>query len=128
MASVDGSGPYWGARYTRTWFTTLAGIPLLSGIFFAVLGGSDAWIVLAGLAVVITLVLWLVPLSVVSSGGIRLVLQREVVAWADVASVLDPRVGDEEVRIELVDGHVLAVPGVPPRAVPALRRLHGATR
>jgi hypothetical protein len=126
MTSPDGSGPYWGARYTRTWFTTLAELPLLCGIFFAVLGGSDAWIVLAPLAVVIAAALWAVPLSVVSTGGIRLVLQRETVAWPAVAAVLDPRAGDEEVRVELVDGRVIAVPGVPPRAVPALRRLHAA--
>jgi hypothetical protein len=128
MASPDGSGPYWGARYTRTWFTTLAGLPLLAGIFFAVLGGSDAWIVLVPLAVVIVAGIWLVPLSVVSAGGIRLVLGREVVAWSDVAVVLDPRAGDEEVRIELADGRITAVPGVPPRAVPALRNLHAANR
>ena len=128
MASLDGTGSYWGARYTRTWFTTLAGLPLLAGIFFAVLGGSDAWVVLAPLAVVIVAVLWLVPLSVVSTGGIRLVLQREVVAWSDIAAVLDPRAGDEELRIELVDGRIIAVPGVPPRAVPAFRSLHAANR
>jgi hypothetical protein len=124
VAAPDGTGPYWGARYTRTWFTTLAGLPLLAGIFFAVLGGSDAWIVLAPLALVIAAVIWLVPLSVVSTAGIRLVLQRQVVAWSDVAAVLDPRAGDEEVRVELVDGRITAVPGVPPRAAPALRRLH----
>jgi hypothetical protein len=128
MASPDGTGPYWGARYTRTWFTTLAGLPLLCAIFFAVLGGSDAWIVLVPLGVVIVAVIWSVPLSVVSTGGIRLVLRREVVAWPDVAAVLDPRTGDEEVRIELVDGRVRAVPGVPPRITAALRSLHNANR
>jgi hypothetical protein len=126
MTSPDGTGPYWGARYTRTWFTTLAGLPLLAGIFFAVLGGSDAWIVLAPLALVIAALIWSVPLSVVSASGIRLVLQRQVVAWPRVAAILDPRAGDEEVRMELVDGRVIAVPGVPPSAVPALRRLHAA--
>lgn len=124
----NGLGPYRGARYTRTWFTTLAGVPLLCGIFFSVLGGSSAWIVLSVLTVVITAILWLVPLSVVSSEGIRLVLGRETVAWSEVASVLDPRVGDEEVRIELVSGRIRAVPGVPPHAVPALRRLLRANR
>jgi hypothetical protein len=125
---ADGLGPYWGARYTRTWFTTLAGIPLLCGIFFAILGGSSAWIVLAVLTVVIVAAIWSVPLTVVSSRGIRFVLQRELVAWSDVASVLDPRTGDEEVRIAMADGRVRAVPGVPPGTVPALRRLLSAHR
>ena len=128
MASPDGTGAYRGARYTRTWFTTLTGIPLLCGIYFAVLGGSDAWVVLAVLAVVIAAAIWSVPLSVVSPQGVRLVLARETVAWSDVAAVLDPRTGDEEARIELVGGHVMALPGVPPRAVPALRRLHDVRR
>ncbi len=126
MASPDGTGAYRGARYTRTWFTTLTAIPLLCGAYFAVLGGSAAWVVLVVLAVVIAVAIWLVPLSVVSAEGVRLVLGRERVAWPDVAAVLDPRTGDEEARVELVGGRVLALPGVPPGAVPALRRLQTA--
>jgi hypothetical protein len=128
MASSDGTGAYRGARYTRTWFTLLAEVPVLSGIYFAVLLGSDAWVVLAPIAVVIAAALWLVPLSVVSTDGVRLVLGRETVAWRDIAAVLDPRTGDEEARVELAGGRVLALPGVPPEAVPDLRRLWNAAR
>ncbi|MDT7711124.1 MAG: hypothetical protein QOG20_6731 [Pseudonocardiales bacterium] len=121
-------GPFWGARYTRTWVTTLAELPVLSGIYFSILGGTTAWVVLVPLAVVIAAVLWLVPLSVVTTEGIRLVLERRVVPWWYIASVLEPRPGDEEVRLELRDGRILRVPGVPPRTVPELRALHAANR
>jgi hypothetical protein len=101
---------------------------VLSGIYFSILGGTTAWVVLVPLAVVIAAVLWLVPLSVVTTEGIRLVLERRVVPWWYIASVLEPRPGDEEVRLELRDGRILRVPGVPPRTVPGLRALHAANR
>lgn len=124
----SGLGPYWGARYTRTWFTTLAGLPVLCGIYFSVLGGTRAWVVLVPLLVVVVAAIWAVPLAVVGTGGIRLVPARRVVAWTDVASVLEPEPGDEAVRLELVDGRILRVPGVSPSAAPALRCVHAARR
>ena len=63
-----------------------------------------------------------VPLSIVSAEGIRFVLRGEVVP-SQVASVLDPRPGDEEVRIALTNGRIVTVPGAPPIVVPTLRRL-----
>lgn len=119
---------FWGARYTRSWITMLVAIPLLSGIYFSVLGGTSAWIALVPLTVVIVGALWSVPLSIASPEGIRVVLRAEVVPWTLVASVLDPRPGDEEVRMELTNGRILAVPGAPPSAVPTLRRLHAEKR
>ncbi len=124
----SGTGWYRGGRYTRTWFTTLAGLPVLSGVFFSVLGGTRAWIVLVPLLVVIVVVIWAVPLAVVDAGGIRLVMGRRSVRWSDVASVLEPAPGDESVQLELTDGRVLRVPGVPPGAAPALRAVHRAHR
>lgn len=99
------------------------GVPLLSGTYFSILGGTSAWIVLVPLTVVIVGILWAVPLSIVSAEGIRFVLRGEIVPWSHVASVLDPRPGDEEARMELTDGRIVTVPGVPPIAVPTLRRL-----
>lgn len=122
----DGLGAYWGARYSRTWFTTLAGLPLLTGIFFSVLGGTGAWLVLVPLLVVVVAVIWAVPLAVVGADGIRLVLSGRSVPWSRVASVLEPRPGDESVRLELTDGRVLRVPGVPPEAASTLRAVHAA--
>ncbi len=106
----------------------LAGVPLLSGIYFSVLGGTSAWIVLVPLTVVIVGVLWLVPQSIVSEDGIRFVLRGDVVPWSQVASIPEPRAGDEEVRMELVSGRIVRVPGVPPGAAPALREMHAAKR
>lgn len=119
-----GSEIFWGARYTRSWFTLLAGAPLLFGIYMSILQDTSAWLVLAPLTVVILGVLWLVPLAVVSDEGIRMVLRGTTVPWSGVAAVLDPRPGDEVVRLELTDGRVVRVPGVPPGAVPALRARH----
>lgn len=119
---------FWGARYTRSWITMLVAIPLLSGIYVSVLGGTSAWIALVPLTAVVIVALWLVPLSTVSAEGIRLVLRAEVVPWSRVASVLDPRPGDEQVRLELTNGRILSVPGAPPSAVPTLRRLRSEKR
>lgn len=121
-------GTFWGARYSRSWITMLAGVPLLSGIYFSILGGTSAWIVLAPLTLVIVGILWLVPQSIVSTHGIRFVLRGDAVPWSRVDSILEPRPGDEEVRMELVDGRIVRVPGVPPDLAPALRELHVAER
>lgn len=115
---------YWGARYTRSWFTLLAGMPLLFGIYVSILDGTSGWLLLAPLTVVIIGALWLIPLAVVSAEGVRMVLRGTTVPWSGVAAVLDPRPGDEVVRLELTDGRVVRVPGVPPAAVPALRARH----
>lgn len=106
----------------------LAGVPLLSGIYFSILGGTSAWVILVPLTTVIVGILWLVPLSIVSADGIRFVLRREVIPWSQVASIPEPRPGDEEVRLELVNGRIVRVPGVPPSTAPALRELHTANR
>ena len=121
-----GVGPYWNARYTRTWFTVLAGTPVLSAVYFSVLGGTGAWIVLVPLVVVVVTAIWAVPLAVVGTDGVRFVMGRRFVRWTDVAAVIEPRPGDESVRLELTDGRLLRLPGVPPRAAPALRALHEA--
>jgi len=129
VSAAGGPGPdraagwYWGARYTRTWLTTLAGLPLASLIAFSVLEGTPAWLVLLPLTVLIIGAVWLVPLAIVTTEGIELVLRGRVVAWSDVAAVLDPRPGDQQVRVELTDGHILTVSGVAPAAAPALRAL-----
>lgn len=81
------------------------------------------WVALVPVTVLVIGALWLVPLAVTTSSGIRLVFKRVFVAWSDVEWVLDPRVGDEEARVQLTDGHVLTVAGVSPRNVPALRVL-----
>jgi hypothetical protein len=119
---ADGLGWYRGARYSRTWFTTLAGLPLLCTVAFSFLLGSPAWTVLVPLTVVVVATLWLVPQSIVTASHVRLVLRRETIPWSAVRTVLDPRPGDEEARIELTTGRVLTVPGVSCAAVPALRR------
>jgi hypothetical protein len=124
----EGLGPYWGARYTRTWFTTLAGLPVLWGIYFSVLGGTQAWVVLVPLLVVVVAVIWAVPLAVVGGEGVRLLPTGRFVPWSEVASVLEPGPGDESVRLELAGGRVLRVPGVPPGAAPVLRSVHAARR
>jgi hypothetical protein len=121
-------GSYRGARYSRTWLTTLALLPVLSGVYFAVLGGSSAWIVLVPLAVVIVAVVWSVPLSIVGPDGIRLVLLGRTVRWTDITAVLDPRPGDEEVRVQIDGDHLVRLPGVPPEAAPTIRALHAARR
>jgi hypothetical protein len=129
MSGSDGGlGLYWGARYTRSWFTTLAGMPLLSGIYFSVIEGTGTWVVLVSLLVVVVAVLWLVPLAAVGLTGIRLVSARRLVHWTEVASVLEPGADDEAVRLELTGGRVMRVPGVPPSAARALRSLHAAQR
>ena len=126
MTSRKGTGSdiFWGARYTRSWFTLLAGMPLLFGIYVSILDGTSGWLLLAPLTVVIIGALWLIPLAVVSDEGIRMVLRGTTVPWSGVAAVLDPRLGDEVVRLELTDGRVVRVPGVRPGAVPALRARH----
>jgi hypothetical protein len=103
--------------------TTLTGMPLLSLITFSILGGDGAWVVLVPLTLLIFGALWLIPLSVITSDGIRIVLRGTFVPWSEVAQVLDPRPGDEQARMELTDGRILRLPGVSPAAVPALRAL-----
>lgn len=119
----QGLGRYRGATYSRTWLTVLAGMTLAWLFMFSIAGGNSGWIALIPVTVVVIGALWLVPLTVVTTGGVRLVFKRVVVPWSDVEWVLDPRAGDEEARLQLTDGHVLTVPGVSPRAVPALRVL-----
>jgi hypothetical protein len=126
--SRRGLGPFWGARYSRSWITMLAGVPLLSGIYFSILGGSSAWILLVPLTAVIVGIVWLVPQSIVSAKGIRLVLHGDVIPWSEVAAIRDPRPGDEEVRMDMVNGRIRRVPGVPAGMAPALREPHTATR
>ncbi len=119
----QGLGSYRGATYSRTWLTMLTGMTLAWLVMFSIAGGNLVWVALIPVTVAVLGALWLVPLTVITTEGIRLVFKRVVVSWSDVEWVLDPRPGDEEARLQLTDGHVLTVPGVPPRAVPALRVL-----
>jgi hypothetical protein len=119
---------FWGARYSRTWFTTLAALPLLIGVCFSVLGGTRAWIVLAPLTVVVVAVIWLVPQAVVGDRGVRLVLRGQLVRWPEIETVLDPGSGDQDLRVEMADGRVLRLDGVPPSAAEEVRALHMAHR
>jgi hypothetical protein len=119
---------FWGARYSRTWFTTLAALPLLSGIFFSVLGGTRAWIVLLPLTVLVVGLIWLVPQAVVGDAGVRLVLRGRLVRWSDIETVLDPGPGDEDLRVEVAGRRVLRLDGVPPSAAADIRALHAAHR
>jgi hypothetical protein len=119
----QGTGWYRGAVYSRTWLTTLIGIPLLGAIGLTVVAGTGEWVVLVPLTLLVGGALWLTPLSVITPEGIRLVLQGTFVPWAAVEWVLDPRPGDEEARVELTGGSILVLPGVPPGAVPTLRSL-----
>lgn len=114
-------GWYRGARYTRTWLTMLAGMTLAWFIFFSLASGNSAWMVLIPVAVAVIAPLWLVPLSVIGADGIQLVLKRRWIPWSQVDSVSDPRPGDEEVRLILIDAHSVILPGVTPHAAPALR-------
>lgn len=82
----------------------------------------------AAVLVVVVAAIWAVPLAVVGNEGVRLVLQRRSVAWTDVRAVLEPRPGDEAVRLQLADGEILPVAGVPPQAALALRVVHTARR
>lgn len=106
----------------------LAGMSLTWLVFFSIAAGNHAWMVLIPLTVLVIAALWIVPLSVITADGIRLVFQRGFVAWSDVEWVLDPRPGDEQARLQLADGHTVTLPGVAPTAVPALRRLWAAHR
>ena len=119
---------FWGARYSRTWFTTLAGLPLLIGIYFSVLGGTRAWIVLVPLTVVVVGIIWLVPQAVVGDEGVRLVLRGRLVRWSEIEAVLDPGPGDENLSVEVAGGRVVRLDGVPPSAAGELRALHSAHR
>lgn len=119
----QGVGWYRGARYSRTWLTMLIGMWLAWLVMFSIAGGSAAWIAVIPLTVLIMGALWVVPLTIVTTEGIRLVFQRIVVPWSQVQWVLDPRLGDQEARVQLSDDHTLTLPGVSPRSVPALRVL-----
>ncbi len=117
---------FWGARYSRTWFTTLAALPLLIGVYFSVLGGTRAWIVLAPLTVVVVGLIWLVPQAVVGDRGVRLVLRGRLVRWSEIETVLDPGPGDKDLLVEMAGGRVLRLDGVPPSAAEEVRALHRA--
>jgi hypothetical protein len=119
---------FWGARYSRTWLTTLAGLPLLIGVGFSVLAGTRTWIALALLAVVVVGAIWLVPLAVVGDQGIRLLLRGRLVRWSEIETVLDPRPGDEDLRVEVTGGRVVRLDGIPPSAAADLRALRAAHR
>lgn len=112
---------FWGARYSRVWFTTLSGVLLLSGVYFSVLGGTRSWIVLVPLTVVVVSVIWAVPQAVVGDEGVRLVVRGRLVRWSEIESVLDPEPGDESVRVLGSDGRVRRLDGVPLRAAPQIR-------
>ena len=101
----------------------LIGMALAWLVMFSIAGGTSAWMVVVPLSVLIIGALWVVPLTVITAEGIRLVFKRVLVPWSDVQWVLDPRAGDEEARLQLADDHILTLPGVSPRAVPALRVL-----
>jgi hypothetical protein len=128
QARGQGLGRYRGAVYTRTWLTTLTLMSMVFLIGASILDGTLEWVVLTPLTIAAVAALWLVPLTVVTAEGVRLVLRREFVAWTEVAQVLPPRPGDEEVRLELVDGRALGLPGVPPQAAPALSQVWAAAR
>lgn len=116
-------GRYRGAIYSRTWLTMLTGMTLAWLFLFSIAAGDTVWIALIPVTVAVIAPLWLVPLSVVSTEGIRLVLKGIWIPWSGVDSICDPRPGDEEVRLILVDAHSIVLPGVPPSAVPGLRGL-----
>ncbi|WP_127782248.1 hypothetical protein [Rhodococcus sp. X156] len=114
-------GRFRGARYARTWLTMLFGMTMAWLVMFTIASHSIAWVVLVPLAALGIAAIWLVPLTVVTPDGLRLVMRRIFVPWWEVRWVLDPRPGDEQARIELRDGSVFSLPGVPPQAVPGLR-------
>ena len=118
---------FWGARYSRTWFTTLAALPLLVASC-STPPDTRAWIVLAPLTIVVVAVIWLVPQAVVGDRGVRLVLRGQLVRWSEIETVLDPGSGDQDLRVEMADGRVLRLDGVPPRASEEVRALHMAHR
>lgn len=118
-----GLGSYRGATYSRTWLTMLTAMPLAWLILFSVVAGNSAWIALIPVSVVLIAPLWLVPLSVVRADGVRLVLKRIWIPWSEVDSISDPRPGDDELRVILVDAHSVVLRGVPPKAAPSLRAL-----
>lgn len=119
---------FWGARYSRTWFTTLTALPLLIGVCFSVLSGTRAWLVLVPLTVVVVGLIWLVPQASVGDQGIRLVLRGQLVRWSEIETVLDPAPGDENLRVEVAEGRVIRLDGVPPSAAADVRALHAAHR
>ncbi len=119
----EGVGRYRGATYSRTWLTMLTGMTLAWLFMFSIAAGSLLWVALIPVTVLVIGTLWLVPLTVVTAEGIRLVFKRIFLPWSDVDWILDPRAGDEEARVQLTDGQVLAIAGVSPRDVPALRVL-----
>ena len=116
-------GPYRGGRYTRTYVTTFW--LLATGAFLLEFGVRGRWaaMVVAGVLGFIGAVAIVgVAQSVLTTDGLRLVLLRRWLPWADVAAVVAPEAGDTELRLGLHDGTVVTAKGVPPDVGPALTR------
>lgn len=56
---------------------------------------------------------WLIPQTIVSTTGLRLVWRFRFFPWSQVARVYGSGPGDPDLRIGLVDGEQLSVPGLP---------------
>jgi len=60
---------------------------------------------------------WLIPQTIVSTTGLRLVWRFRFIPWSQVARVYGSGPGDPDLRIGLVDGKQLSVPGLPSNQV-----------
>ncbi len=73
---------------------------------------------------------WLVPQTIVSTTGIRLVWRFRFIPWSDVARIYGSGPGDPNLLIGLANGKRLSVPGLPPDRLPGIlilaRQLAGA--
>jgi hypothetical protein len=127
----DVFGAYRGGTYTRSylvmfWLMGVVGVGL-----DAVLRSHwhvGAVVVLGVVGAMGVVVLVGTAQSVLDADGLRLVLRRRRLPWADVAEVVDPEPGDAELRLRTWDGTVVTAKGVPPSVGPGVTELLAALR
>jgi len=71
---------------------------------------------------------WLVPQTIISTAGVRLIWRRRFVPWNEIERIYPAGPGDPNILVGLRGGKALSLPGVKQNRLPGiliLARMHG---
>lgn len=123
-------------RYRGPWFVVWPATAMAAGwIFLAVarLSRQVGWesVILLAFWMVFLAAVWLVPQTIVSIAGVRLVWRRRFVPWEEVERIYAAGPGDPNILVGLRAGRALSLPGVKHDRLPGiliLARMRGPVR